>query len=429
LNLREGDQTPSPVGDEPHVVIVGAGFGGLTCAKALGRSRVRVTIVDQHNYHLFTPLLYQVATAALSPADITAPIRQVLTSFRNIETVLGEVIGVDSDKKTVLLSQGGFIPYDVLILATGSTDDYFGNKAWASYAPGVKTLQNARLIRSDLLRAFERAEATEDPVRRAELLTMVVVGGGPTGVEMAGTIKELARYTLAKDFRRIDPTTARVILIEAGPTLLGSFPEPLQRYAAAALRNMGVEVRLNTKVEALGDGFVTAAGQTVSCGNAIWGAGARASGGGGWLGVKTDKHGRIEVAPDLSVPGRRRIFALGDLTSFQQDGRPLPALAQVAAQQGRHLATQLRTTTIDLKAEDALSLQPFRYSSRGDTAVIGRSAAVFVLGKLRLRGRSAWVLWGVVHIYLLIGFGRPLSVALQWVARYLTSERGARLID
>ena len=425
----EADCTPAPVGAAPHVVIVGAGFAGLACAKALGGSDLRVTIIDQRNYHLFTPLLYQVATAALSPADITAPIRQVLAEHANIDTVMGTVEGVDVAARHVRLKEDGFVPYDVLILATGSVYDYFGKDEWAEHAPGVKTIDNARTIRASLLRAFEAAEITVDPARRNELLTTVVVGGGPTGVEVAGTIAELARYTLRGDFRRIDPQSARVILIEAGPTLLSAFPKPLQQYAIGALRDMGVDVRLNTKVGAIEAGRVTAGGEVIACANTVWGAGIRAAPAAAWLGVETDRQGRIAVSPDLGVPGFDRIFAVGDLAFLKQNGAPLPALAQVATQQGQHLAHGLRRQSADTMKAGTLKLDPFRYSSRGDTAVIGRSSAVFVVGRVRMKGGLAWMLWGLVHVYLLIGFGHPLSVALQWVWRYLTSERGARLID
>lgn len=427
-NLRV-DRTPSPIGKAAHVVIVGAGFGGLACAKALGASGCRITMIDRRNFHLFTPLLYQVATAALSPADITAPVRQVLSKFANVDTVMGTVVGIEPIGRRVNLEDGGYIPFDVLILATGSMYDYFGQQAWAEFAPGVKTIDNARAIRAKLLRAFEAAEITHDPVRRRELLTTVVVGGGPTGVEMAGTIAELARYTLAGDFRRIDTKSARVILIEAGPTLLSSFPPALQNYAASALMRMGVEVQLNTKVESIEEGVVTAGGRRILCANAIWGAGIRAAPGATWLGVKTDRQGRIPVQPDLSIAGFERIYALGDVARLDRDGRPLPALAQVAKQQGLHLARQLKGHSVaNLKAGQP-KLEPFRYSSRGDTAVIGRSSAVFVIGSLHMKGVLAWILWGFVHVCLLIGFGHPLSVTLQWVWRYLTSERGARLID
>lgn len=423
------DRTPVAIGDAAHMVIVGAGFGGLSCAKRLGGSHHRVTVVDQKNYHLFVPLLYQVATAALSPADIAAPIRRVLSPYANIDTVLGEVTGVDADARQVRLKDGGHIGYDVLILATGSMYHYFGQDAWAAHAPGVKTIDNARTLRARLLKAFEAAEIEADPVRRAELLTMVVIGGGPTGGEMAGTIAELARYTLARDFRRIDPRAARVILVEAGPRLLTAFPESLSAYTLKALTEIGVEVRLNTKVEAIeAEAVLTAAGR-IDCSVIVWGAGIKAAAGAAWVGAAGDRLGRIPVGQDLAVAGQDRIYALGDLSLMEQDGAPLPALAQVAKQQGLWLAGQLRRRPKEALKGGPLKLGRFRYASRGDTAVIGRSSAVFVVGSWKLKKGLAWVLWGFVHIYLLIGFDHRASVAMQWMWRYLTSERGARLID
>ena len=419
------DRTPASVGEAPHVVIVGAGFGGLAAAKALGRSKVRVTIVDRRNYHLFVPLLYQVATAALSPADIAAPIRQVMSAYANVDTVLGEVVGVDVAARRVRLADGGHLPYDALILATGSMYNYFGHDDWAAHAPGLKSIENARTLRARLLRAFEQAEIEPDPIRRQALLTIVVIGGGPTGVEMAGTIAELARFTLVKDFRRIDPRWARVILIEAGPRLLSAFPGELPAYAAGALAALGVEVRLETTVETIEAGAVTAGGERIAASVIVWGAGIRAQPSAAWLGAQTDRLGRIEVAADLSVPGVDRVYALGDVAGLVQDGARLPALAQVAKQQGIHLGRALRR----LRRDEPLEVPPFRYRGRGDTAIIGRSSAVFVIGPLRLTKTLAWLMWAFVHVYLLIGFDKRLSVALQWAWRYLTSERGARLID
>lgn len=429
LPASDEDHTPAPIGRAAHVVIVGAGFAGLACARGLGRSRHRVTVVDQRNYHLFVPLLYQVATAALSPADIAAPIRRVLAAYPNVDTVLGEVEGVNAEARRVQLKGGGHLPYDVLILATGSMQHYSGNDTWAAHAPGLRTIENARTIRARLLRAFEEAETTSDPQRLRALLTIVVVGGGPTGVEMAGTIAELARYTLAKDFRRIDPRWARVILIEAGPRLLAAFPEPLQTYTLQALADMGVDVRLNTRVERIEAGVVMAGGERIETAAIVWGAGIRAADGARWLRVEPDRQGRIRVGQDLAAPGQERVYVLGDLARFEQGGHPLPALAQVAKQQGQHLARQLRRRSPAKLKAGRLKLRRFRYASRGETAVIGRSSAVFVIGPWRLTKGPAWVLWGLVHVYLLIGFDRRLSVASQWVWRYLTSERGARLID
>ena len=423
------DRTPAPVGEAAHVVIVGAGFGGLSCARGLGRSGHRVTLIDQRNYHLFTPLLYQVATAALSPADVTAAVRKVMAPYANIDTVYGAVEGVDTAARRLHLTDGGYVPYDVLILATGSVFDYFGHDGWAEDAPGVKTIDNARTIRARLLRAFELAEVEEDADVRRRLLTVVVVGGGPTGVEMAGAVAELARFTLAKDFRRIDPKALRVILIEAGSKLLASFPESLSRYALGALDKLGIEVKLNAKVETIADGVVIASGGRIEAGAIVWGAGTKAAAGAGWLGVEADKKGRIPVRADLAVTGLPRLYAIGDLARFDQDGEALPALAQVATQQGKHLARQLsKCSASDLKA-GAPTLGPFRYASRGDTAVIGRSSAVLTIGRWKLKGRLAWFAWGLIHIVLLIGFENRVMVSIQWVLRYLNSERGARLID
>jgi NADH dehydrogenase len=423
------DRTPAPVGEAAHVVIVGAGFGGLSCARGLGRSGHRVTLIDRRNYHLFTPLLYQVATAALSPADVTAAVRKVMAAYANIDTVYGAVEGVDTAARRLHLTDGGYVPYDVLILATGSVFDYFGHDGWAEDAPGVKTIDNARTIRARLLRAFELAEVEEDADVRRRLLTVVVVGGGPTGVEMAGAVAELARFTLAKDFRRIDPKALRVILIEAGSKLLASFPESLSRYALGALDKLGIEVKLNAKVETIADGVVIAGDERIEAGAIVWGAGTKAAAGAGWLGVEADKKGRIPVGADLAVTGLPRLYAIGDLARFEQDGEALPALAQVATQQGKHLARQFsKCSASDLKA-GAPTLAPFRYASRGDTAVIGRSSAVLTIGRWKLKGRLAWFAWGLIHIVLLIGFENRVMVSIQWVLRYLNSERGARLID
>jgi NADH dehydrogenase len=339
--------------------------------------------------------------------------------------VLAEVSGVDHAGRRVLLADGGHIPYDALILATGSMYNYFGHEDWAAYAPGLKTIDNARMIRARLLRAFEQAETENDPERRQALLTIAVIGGGPTGVEMAGTIAELARYTLARDFRRIDPRWARVQLIEAGPKLLTAFPGELPAYAEKALERLGVTVRLNTPVEAIDDHGLMAGGERLDASTIVWGAGIRAAPAAAWLGVAPDRLGRIAVAPDLSVPGCDRVYALGDVALLEQDGAPLPALAQVAKQQGEHLGKALR----DLKPGEALKVPAFRYRSRGDTAVIGRHSAVFVIGRWRLKGRLAWLMWAIVHIYLLIGFDKRVLVATQWAWRYFTQERGARLID
>lgn len=430
VEIPSPNRTPAPVGGAAHVVIVGAGFGGLSCAMALGGSRVRVTIVDRVNYHLFVPLLYQVATAALSPADIAAPVRRVMAKYPNVDTVLGEVCGVDTLGRRVMLKDGGHLPYDALVIATGSVYNYFGNDGWAEHAPGVRSIENARAIRAKLLKAFERAETEDDPVRRDALLTTVVIGGGPTGVEMAGTIAELARYTLAGDFRRIDPTWARVILIESGPRLLASFPASVQAYALKALTDIGVEVRLNTRVEAIDADGVMAGGERIAASSVIWGAGIKAAPARDWFGaMAVDRQERLMVNRDLSLPGADGVYVIGDLASFEQKGKALPALGQVAKQQGLHLGRALRRNLPRSKAGRKMKMPRFRYRSRGDTAVIGRGAAVFVIGPIKLTKGIGWLLWGFVHVYLLIGFDRRMSVASQWVWRYLTSERGARLID
>lgn len=414
------DRTPQPDAGRRHIVIIGGGFGGLACAKALAGAEAHVTLVDRRNHHLFQPLLYQVSTAALSPADIAAPIRRVLARARNVDVVLGEVDGVDVPAQRVRLAGGGYLPFDQLVLATGSVYNYFGHPEWAAFAPAPKSIADARAIRARLLKAFEDAESCAEPGRRAALLTIVVVGGGPTGVEMAGTVAELARYTLRGDFRRIDPAAARVVLVEAGPRLLAAFPEALGRYAARALERLGVEVRLGSAVACIDADGVMVAGERIDARTVVWGAGIRAAQGAEWVGGTDDRGGRIPVEANLAVVGHDDIYALGDVALFCQDGEPLPALAQVAQQQGHHLGRALRKPGTP---------PPYRYRSKGDTAVIGRHAAVYVYGRLKLTGRIAWLLWSIVHIYLLIGFERRALVMLQWVWRYFTFERGARLID
>lgn len=412
------DRTPASVGEARHVVIVGAGFGGLACAQELAASRIRVTVIDRRNHHLFQPLLYQVATAALSPADIASPVRSLLSRARNIDVVMGEVRAIDHAGRRVLLGDGGHVPFDTLVLATGSAYNYFGHDEWARHAPGLKSIRDARRLRARLLRSFEEAESCAFPARRSALLTTVIVGGGPTGVEMAGAVAELARFTLRRDFRRIDSHEARIILVEAGPRLLAAFSEEASAFADASLRALGVEVRLDATVTGVSEGAVTIDGARIEASTLIWAAGIRALEPAA-LGFEVDRAGRIEVAGDLSVPGWADVFALGDAASFRQDDRPLPALAQVARQQGEHLGRALLAGTT----------RPFRYVSRGDTAVIGRHAAVFETARWRLRGRVAWLLWALVHIYLLMGFDKRLQVGLKWLWRYATFERGARLID
>jgi NADH dehydrogenase len=408
----------------PHVVIVGAGFGGLPCARALGNAEIDVTVIDRHNYHLFVPLLYQVATAALSPADIAQPIRRMLARYRNVEVRLGEVTGVDTGARQVRLADGASIGYDRLVVATGSAYNYFGHDAWAHDAPGPRSIEDARLIRARLLLAFEHAENATDPVEREALLTTVIVGGGPTGVEMAGAVAELARHALRRDFRHIDPTEARIILVEAGPRLLPAFPEELASYAEQALTRLGVTVLTNTSVERIAHREVTFGGRTMRAGCIIWGAGVKASSAAAWLNAPSDRSGRIAVRPDLSVEGLPGVYVLGDSAkALDEAGQPLPALAQVANQQGIYLGKALRRELLAGKPPP-----PFRFHSRGNPAVIGRNAAVYDFGRLRLTGRVGWFFWAFVHIYLLTGFDKRILVAIQWLWSYLTYQTGARLI-
>ena len=407
----------------PRVVIVGAGFGGLSAARALAKARADVTVVDRHNYHLFQPLLYQVATAALSPADIAWPIRAILRRQSNTKVFLGEVTGIDPGRRAVIMEDRE-IPYDFLVLATGATHAYFGHADWPAYAPGLKSIDDATAIRRRILLAFERAEIATDPVQRNRLLTFVIIGGGPTGVEMAGTIAELARKALAVDFRDIDPRQTRVILIEAGSNILPSFPERLSRYAQRALTRLGVEVLVEHEVTDCNATGVTAKGTTIEAATIIWAAGVAASPAARWLDVAADKAGRVAVTPTLSAPGYDDVFVIGD-TAKVEDGRGglLPGIAPVAKQQGAYVARAI-TARIEARPNPAL----FRYRNRGKLATIGRRAAVIEFGPIQLSGRIAWWLWGLAHIYFLISLRNRLIVAIQWLWSYLTFERGARLI-
>lgn len=422
---EEPDASLAGASAMPRVVIAGAGFAGLACARALGGARCHVTVVDRRNYHLFQPLLYQVATAALSPAEIAEPIRKILRGHGNIEVRLGEVEGVDRIGRRLLLTGGHALAFDVLVLATGSTYSYFGRDAWAQAAPGLKTLEDARTLRHRLLSSFELAEASSDPDEQQALMTSIVIGGGPTGVEMAGSIAELSRYTLARDFRRINPRQARTILVEAAPRILGGFPEPLARYAQGRLERLGVEVRAACAVEALREGVAVIAGEEIKAGTIVWAAGVRASPVGAWLGLATDRAGRVAVLPSLCLAEDPDIFVLGDAAAAAgEDGRPLPGLAQVANQQGQHLGNALRQ-----RFASGAPVPAFHFHNRGNTAIIGRHAAIFDFGRHQLRGWPAWILWAIVHVYLLIGFEKRLLVSIQWLWRYLTYERGARLIS
>lgn len=384
-----------------------------------------VTVIDRRNHNLFQPLLYQVATAALSPADISEPIRRTLGRFRNIEVKLAEVVGVDAAAKAVKLGDGSEVVYDRLVVATGSEYNYFGHDEWRAWAPGLKTIHEARLIRQRLLLAFEKAELSHNRDEKKALLTSVIIGGGPTGVEMAGAIAELGRFMISRDFRKLEPDHLRVILIEAGPKILAAFPENLTNWARSSLEKAGVEVMTNTPVQAVRPGEVVAGSQVIKTGCVIWGAGVKASPAATWLGVHGGPAGRITVNPDLSVPDLPGVYAIGDTSAaVGEDGKPLPALAQVAKQQGEYLGRALRHELLEGR-----QTAPFRFRNRGNTAVIGRNAAIFDFGRWTLKGRLAWLLWAIVHVYLLVNFEKRLLVSIQWIWRYLTRQRGARLID
>lgn len=406
------------------VVILGGGFGGLACARELGRAGIDTLLIDRRNHNLFQPLLYQVATAALSPADISEPIRRTLGRLRSVRVVLGECDGIDTTACRVHLRDGRSVGFARLVIATGSEYTYFGHEDWPAHAPGLKTVHEARTIRQRLLLGYERAETSPDPAIRSAALTTVIVGGGPTGVEMAGAISELGRDMIARDFRHLSPEQVRVILVEAGPRLLAGFPEELSDYTERILRGRGVEVMVHSSVQAIRDQSVTIAEEEIACSCIVWAAGVKPSPAARWLGIEAGPQGKVPVGPDLRVTGLPAVFALGDTAYLAQDGHPLPALAQVAKQQGRWLGRML-VAEASGKAEP----RTFRFRNRGNTAVIGRNAAIFDFGRWRLKGRTAWFLWAAVHVVLLVNFEKRALVTLQWTFRYLTRQRGARLID
>lgn len=413
--------SPAP-GRLPRVVIVGAGFGGLAAARALREAPVDVTVIDRRNHHLFQPLLYQVATAALSPGDIAYPIRSILRRQANARVLLGDAATIDAAAREVALTDGR-IGYDFLVLATGARHAYFGHDEWEPHAPGLKSLEDALEIRRRILLAFERAEREPDPGRRQALLTFVLVGGGPTGAELAGAIAEISRHVLASDFRAIDPREARILLVEAGPRVLPSFPEELSRKAERSLRELGVEVQTGAPVSAIGPGYVDLAGQRVAAETAIWAAGVTASALARSLGAPLDRAGRVAVLPDLSIPGRPETFVIGDLAAFlHQTGKPLPGIAQVAIQQGRHAAGNI------LRSLSGQARLPFRYRDLGNLAVLGRAAAVADLRRIRMSGFLAWLFWCFVHIMNLVGFRNRAIVFFEWAWAYFSYQRGARLI-
>ncbi len=404
----------------PRIVIVGAGFGGLTAATHLGRVDAEVTVIDRRNYHLFQPLLYQVATAALSPADIAGPIRGTLRPQRNTRVVLGTVTGIDVAGRQVLLSER-HIPYDQLLIATGARDAYFGHDDWASATCALKTIEEATAMRRRILLAFERAEDCDDEAERRRLLTFVIIGGGPTGVELAGAIAELAKAALARDFRRIDPTTARIVLVEAEPRLLSGFAPRLSAVAGKALQRLGVELRLGARVTHCDAEGAVVGNDRIESRTLIWAAGVAASPAADWLQVKPGHGGRVRVSPDLTLPGHPEIFVIGD--TAEVEGSPLPGVAPVAKQQGAYVARVIRSRLARKPPPG-----PFRYHDMGMLATIGRREAVVDFGWLRLTGRVAWLIWSVAHIYYLIGFRNRLAVAIDWLWSYLTYQRGARLI-
>ena len=408
-----------------RVVIVGGGFGGLTTARGLGNAKdIEVTLIDRRNHHLFQPLLYQVATAVIAPGEIAEPIRAILRRDRNVRVLMGEVEGIDVGGRAAILRDGTRIPYDTLVLATGATHSYFGHPEWERYAPGLKTLDDARRIRARVLLAFEAAEREDDPAARERLLTFAVIGG-PTGVEMAGAIAGLAHHALSQDFRRIDPKRARILLIEAAPRILGTFSEDLSAYSRQALERLGVTVLTDHAVEDVSEAGITVQGRLIPAATVVWGAGVRASPAGAWLGVETTRQGHVPVGPDLAVIGRPGVYALGDLAQAKaEDGTPLPGLAQVADQQGRYLGRALRDRILHGRAP-----QPFRFRSRGNLAIIGRNAGVVQWDHVKLKGFLAWLVWGVAHVYLLVGFHNRLVVTLRWLWAYVSFQRGARLIS
>ncbi|KRG65603.1 pyridine nucleotide-disulfide oxidoreductase [Stenotrophomonas humi] len=408
----------------PHLVIVGGGFAGLWATRALANAPLRITLIDRRNHHLFQPLLYQVATAGLSSPDIAAPLRHILRRQHNVDVRLGEVVSIDKQQRRVLLGDATYVDYDLLVVASGATHAYFGHDEWAKDAPGLKTLDDALLLRRKLLLAFERAEAESDPDKKAAWLSFAVVGGGPTGVELAGTLAEIARHTLKNEFRHIDPASAKVRLVEAGPRVLSSFPDTLSLKARQQLERLGVEVLTGTPVNnidaqgfQLGDTFVPA--RTV-----VWAAGVAASPLGRTLEVPLDRAGRVQVLPDLTVPGHPEIFVAGDLASLMQDdGRPVPGVAPAAKQMGAHIADSIRARLHGKPAPP-----PFRYNDQGNLATIGRMAAIVHVGKLQLSGLLAWWFWLAAHVFFLIGFRNRLVVLLNWGVAYWSYQRSARII-
>jgi NADH dehydrogenase len=411
----------------PQIVIVGGGFGGLAAAKALKNTPAEITLIDRTNHHLFQPLLYQVATAALTPSQIATPSRSILRKQKNTTVILGEATGVDKDQKSVLVSdadrQNVPVAYDYLILATGATHSYFGHNEFEAFAPGLKSLVDAEAARNKILQAFELAEAEEDPSRHQDLLTFILVGAGPTGVEMAGALAVLVRTTLKSDFRRIDPASARIVLVDMAPRVLPPFSEDLSKAAKQRLEKLGVEVRLGHSVDQIDADGIVVAGERIASKTVIWTAGVAPSPAGKWLKVETDRAGRVRVQNDVSVPGHPEIFVIGDTASFEENGKPLPGVAQVAIQQGRYVGKVIHTRIAGKPAPG-----PFSYFDKGSMAVVGKGFAVLQSGKVQVSGFAAWLAWAGVHLQFLATSSLRLAVFLQWVWTYVTGQRGCRLI-
>ena len=426
--------------DTPHIIILGGGFGGLDAARALAGAPVRVTLIDRHNYHLFQPLLYQVATASLSPADVASPIRWILRRQANVQVLLAEARSIDPVNRRLSLFEGEhetMMAYDFLIVATGAAHAYFGHPEWAARAPGLKTLDDALEIRRRVLLAFEAAERESDPDRRLRLLTFVIVGGGPTGVELAGALAEIAKQSLVKDFRSIHPESARIVLLEGGPHVLSTFPDSLRLAAVASLKRLGVDVRTESMVTAVDDQGVLwrhtprpgadqsggpPAAERIAAETVLWAAGIAASPLVRSLGVPLDRAGRVAAEPTLRVPGRPEIFVVGDVCALEQNGKLLPGVAQTAMQGGAHAAKNV------LRAIRGEPLVPFRYRDHGNAATIGRGSAVVDMGRIKLSGFPAWLFWLFLHIFWLIGFRNRLAVMGEWAWAYVTFQRRARLI-
>ena len=407
-----------------HLVVVGAGFGGLEAVHRLAGAPVKITVIDRRNHHLFQPLLYQVATASLATSEIAWPIRQLLHRRPEITTLLATVTGIDKDSRRVRLDDGSELAYDTLVLATGARHAYFGHDDWEAFAPGLKTLEDATTIRRRILLAFEKAEREEDEQRRAALLTFVIIGAGPTGVELAGTIAELAHATLPRDFRNIDTRQARVVLVEGGPRVLAGFTEDLSAYAQRSLETLGVEIELGHPVSECTAEGVVFGGRRLPAATIIWAAGVQASPAAQWLGIEADRAGRAKVEPDLTVAGHPEIFVIGDTAAVSDpQGNPVPGIAPAAKQQGQHVAAVIRA-----RLNGQMASMPFRYKHAGSLATIGKKLAVIDFGWIKLRGALAWWIWGLAHIYFLIGVRNRLSVAISWLWIHARDQRSARLI-